>query len=55
MTRTVHIPDSLTEDDLWLIEQVVAKLAAIRAKIAELKLREGKKTDQGTEMIVSQP
>jgi hypothetical protein len=37
MTRTLHIPDSLTEDDLWLIEQTIAKLAAIRAKIAELE------------------
>ena len=45
MARTLPIPDALTEDDLWLIEQTVAKLAAIRAEAAELARREGEKTE----------
>ena len=49
--RTVHIPDSLTEDDLWLIEQTIAKLAAIRAALAELERREGEKADQLTKKV----
>jgi hypothetical protein len=51
MNRTLHIPDSLTEDDLWLLEQTIAKLAAIRAAIAELERRAGEKAEQGTERI----
>ena len=47
MTRTLTIPDALTEDDLWLVEQTVAKLAAIRAAVAELERRE--KTDRETD------
>ena len=46
MTRTVHIPDALTDDDVWLIEQTVAKLAAIRAAVAELERREGEKSKE---------
>jgi len=46
VTRTVHIPDALTADDVWLIEQVVTKLAAIRAAVAELERREGEKNKE---------
>lgn len=49
--RTLTIPDALTEDDVWLVEQTVAKLAAIRAMNAELARREGEKTERLMELL----
>ena len=49
MTRTVHIPDALTDDDVWIVEQIITKLAAIRVAVAELERREGEKAERLTE------
>ena len=51
MNRTLTLPDALTEDDLWLVEQTVAKLAAIRAEAAELARREAEKTARIMELL----